>query len=108
MPQYYLHSSEVSKTTGGARTTERLVCRKAKSSYLHSSLQVVLCHPIDIEESSSCLNTTPVVVLVLILPASPISSTMHASLLSVDTRSAANVITITPSIDVSFLAGANP
>jgi hypothetical protein len=44
----------------------------------------------------------------LILPASPISSTMHASLLSVDTRSAANVITITPSIDVSFLAGANP
>ena len=43
----------VSKTTGGARTTERLVCRKAKSSYLHSSLQVILCHPIDIEEYSS-------------------------------------------------------
>ena len=49
----------------------------------------------------------PVVVLIPILPASPICF-MHASPISLDMRSAANVITITPSIDVSFLAGANP
>ena len=48
-----------------------------------------------------------VVVVILTLPASPICF-MHASSISVDMRSAANVITITPSIDISFVAGANP
>jgi len=33
---------------------------------------------------------------------------MHASLISVDTLSAANTASITPSIDISFVAGANP